>query len=95
MLLLLRGARELKVLRARAGTTWMQAIVANLLRPPDTWSHVSEVTPFYDVARSWADTAPAPQLAASFVRPKPSPSDPCPAVASGRVRWLARALGRR
>ena len=73
----------------------MQAIVANLLRPPDTWSHVSEVTPFYDVARSWADSAPAPQLAASFVRPKPSPSDPCPAVASGRIRWLARALSRR
>ena len=56
----------------------MQAIVANLLRPPDTWSHVSEVTPFYDVARSWADTAPAPQLAASFVRPQAQPLRPLP-----------------
>ena len=38
----------------KSGTTWMQAIVAHLVAPDrSSWKHVSEVTPFYDVAASW------------------------------------------
>lgn len=37
----------------KSGTTWMQAIVAHLLAPDRSWSHVSQVTPFFDVAASF------------------------------------------
>ena len=51
----------------KSGTTWMQAIVAHLVAPDrSAWSHVSEVTPFYDAAASWDGAAPAAHLRAAF-----------------------------
>lgn len=48
----------------KSGTTWMQAIVAHLL--VDEFKHVSDVTPFYDVAGSWEGTDPSPALMEKF-----------------------------
>ena len=53
----------------KSGTTWMQAIVAHLVAPDrSSWKHVSEVTPFYDVAASWDGDAPSRVLTKHFTR---------------------------
>ena len=45
----------------KSGTTWMQAIVAHLVAPDrSAWSHVSEVTPFYDAAAQSDESATTP-----------------------------------
>jgi hypothetical protein len=55
----------------------MQAIVAHLLM--DGFKHVSEVTPFYDVAGSWEGEAPSPALVEKF-------------AANGRRCWNTHLL---
>ena len=51
----------------KSGTTWMQAIVAHLIaQDRSTWSHVSEVTPFYDAQASWDGSEPAACLREKF-----------------------------
>ena len=53
----------------KSGTTWMQAIVAHLVAPDrSSWKHVSEVTPFYDVAASWDGSEPSQALTQHFER---------------------------
>ena len=55
----------------------MQAIVAHLL--VDGFAHVSDVTPFYDVAASWEGEAPSAALAEKF-------------AATGRRCWNTHLL---
>ena len=51
----------------KSGTTWMQAIVAHLVAPDrSSWTHVSEVTPFYDVGASWDGDRPSQALSKHF-----------------------------
>lgn len=47
----------------KSGTTWTQAIVAHLLAPDtSSWSHVSEITPFFDTSASFAPGFKAPAV---------------------------------
>ena len=53
----------------KSGTTWMQAIVAHLVEPDrSSWTHVSEVTPFYDVEASWDGDRPSEALTKHFAK---------------------------
>ena len=49
----------------KSGTTWMEAIVANLV-VGQNFGHVWDVTPFFDIAPSWEGAEPAPELRARF-----------------------------
>ena len=59
----------------KSGTTWCQNLVARILTrsrgdepaPPESWSHVSEVSPFFEIDPHWDHGAEASSLAARVV----------------------------
>ena len=59
----------------KSGTTWCQNLVARILTrsrgdepaPPESWSHVSEVSPFFEIDPHWDHGAEASSLAARVI----------------------------